>query len=231
MSAAAKKSKSVTVLGLTCAGCFGSLCLHNSTATTDASAASSVFSCAPTTDSDQPPITVAPEEEEGEKQPPPQPLQGRNQGQEQQVPHDRSSCSADFFQVSAHRLVSRSLLTELERVIGGAAPAGEVVIVSTLQHAVAELVSVGERIEAEKDKLLLTFFEYAAAFCTEMEKRSFWADYVDPCSGLLMKSAFTNVVYNEVQVRKVGSREKEKRRREGGAEDIINVNDDRALFE
>lgn len=116
--------------------------------------------------------------------------------------HDASTCPVKFH-ISAHSVLSRSLQSEVDRVIGGSIPAQDITIVCTLQNAAEELVAIGEHIEAEKDKLLLSFFDYAKTFCDRIEKAGFWADYVDPCSGLLMNSPFTNVVYNEVQFAEV----------------------------
>jgi Methylmalonic aciduria and homocystinuria type D protein len=73
------------------------------------------------------------------------------------------------------------------------------VAIPTNQKAVVDLVSMrGEAVEAEKDRLLNVFMEFAATLCQEISALHYWADYIDPCSGLPMLTRHANKVYSEV---------------------------------
>ena len=43
---------------------------------------------------------------------------------------------------------------------------------------------MGEAVEKEKDELLERFFAFARHACDAVAAQGFWADYIDPCSGL-----------------------------------------------
>lgn len=77
---------------------------------------------------------------------------------------------------------------------GGAA---ELLLVPTSQHAAMELVIWGARVAAEKDALLERFAAWASAVCDELGSGGWWADYVDPCSGLTVRTR-GGAVYPEV---------------------------------
>jgi Methylmalonic aciduria and homocystinuria type D protein len=62
-------------------------------------------------------------------------------------------------------------------------------VVTTCQQARVELVAFGAEVEAEKDRLLREFLVWAQRVCAELEKRGLWCDYIDPCSGLPVRSA------------------------------------------
>ena len=70
--------------------------------------------------------------------------------------------------------------------------------IPTNQKAREDLVAVGEHIEREKDRLLNVFITFGKYLCDELRTRGFWADYIDPCSGLPMISLNCNKVYSEV---------------------------------
>ena len=70
--------------------------------------------------------------------------------------------------------------------------------IPTNQKAREDLVSVGEHIEREKDRLLNVFITFGKYLCDELRARGYWADYIDPCSGLPMISLNCNKVYSEV---------------------------------
>eukprot|EP00953_Heterococcus_sp_UTEX-ZZ885_P022638 12511-Heterococcus_DN1.PRE.2 len=70
--------------------------------------------------------------------------------------------------------------------------------VPTNQHADTDLVNVGQPVEAEKDRLLNVFVDFAATLCNKLRSQGHWADYIDPCSGLPMLSG-GNKVYSEVE--------------------------------
>ncbi|KAH7620857.1 putative Cobalamin trafficking protein CblD [Nannochloris sp. 'desiccata'] len=72
-------------------------------------------------------------------------------------------------------------------------------IIPTCQHSEVDLVQRGERVENEKDRLLERFMEFAKHVCRTLETSGYWADYVDPCSGLPMIHRDTGSVYGEVE--------------------------------
>lgn len=53
---------------------------------------------------------------------------------------------------------------------------------------------MGEEIEKEKDRLLEEFMSFARKICETLRDRGFWADYIDPCSGLAMLTEGANKV-------------------------------------
>ena len=69
--------------------------------------------------------------------------------------------------------------------------------VPVLQRARLDIVSTGTDVEAEKDRLLERFVDWAKRFVGELRKVGAWADFCDPCSGLPWYSD-GNVVYPEV---------------------------------
>lgn len=70
--------------------------------------------------------------------------------------------------------------------------------IPTMQHAREDLVKVGDEIELEKDRLLENFMEFAKQLCNLLSKEGYFADYIDPCSGLAMITRDANKVYSEV---------------------------------
>jgi hypothetical protein len=96
--------------------------------------------------------------------------------------------------------VPRGLRAEVAHVLPGVAldDAPPLLLVPTAQRAALELVAWGDAAAAEKDRLLERFSRWAAAVCGALEARGFWADYVDPCSGLPVRTPRANAVYAEV---------------------------------
>ena len=72
------------------------------------------------------------------------------------------------------------------------------ICIPTMQHAREELVKIGDEIETEKDRLLENFMEFAKTLCDLLSKKGYFADYIDPCSGLAMITRDANKVYSEV---------------------------------
>mmetsp|Transcript_28295 Transcript_28295/g.59774 ORF Transcript_28295/g.59774 Transcript_28295/m.59774 type:complete len:206 (+) Transcript_28295:153-770(+) len=70
--------------------------------------------------------------------------------------------------------------------------------IPTNQRAREDLVAVGDHIEQEKDRLLNVFMSFGKYICEQLRAKGFWADYIDPCSGLPMMSLNCNKVYSEV---------------------------------
>ena len=71
-------------------------------------------------------------------------------------------------------------------------------LVPTCQHAAMDLVAWGDAVAAEKDLLLERFARWAKAVCEALAARGWWADFVDPCSGLAVRTPFANTPYPEV---------------------------------
>ena len=74
----------------------------------------------------------------------------------------------------------------------------ELLAIPTNQQAREDLVSVGDHVEQEKDRLLNTFMLFARDFCARVRNAGYWCDYIDPCSGLPMMTHNCNKVYSEV---------------------------------
>jgi Methylmalonic aciduria and homocystinuria type D protein len=73
------------------------------------------------------------------------------------------------------------------------------VAIPTNQRALVDLVSMrGDAVEAEKDRLLNVFMDFASAVCRDIAAANYWADYIDPCSGLPMLTRHSNKVFSEV---------------------------------
>lgn len=87
---------------------------------------------------------------------------------------------------------------------GGASAAGvnnsslRLLAIPTNQRAREDLVAVGDHIEREKDRLLNVFLDFGKYICEQLRAKGYWADYIDPCSGLPMISLNCNKVYSEV---------------------------------
>ena len=62
----------------------------------------------------------------------------------------------------------------------------EFLAIPTNQHAHEDLVAMGEKIEREKDRLLNVFIQFARNLCEKIRGAGYWADFIDPCSGLPM---------------------------------------------
>jgi Methylmalonic aciduria and homocystinuria type D protein len=65
----------------------------------------------------------------------------------------------------------------------------DLAVVTTCQRARVDLVGVGPDVESEKDRLLHVFHGWAQRVCEDLRQRDVWCDYIDPCSGLPVRSA------------------------------------------
>jgi hypothetical protein len=94
----------------------------------------------------------------------------------------------------------RLLLRELTHVFSWdqLKPEGDILAVPTFQHSVMDLVQVGSEVEVEKDRCLEAFMDFAKVLCVTLRAEGYWADYIDPCSGLPMLTPNTTKVYSEV---------------------------------
>ena len=106
----------------------------------------------------------------------------------------------DTLEISAHEC-RKAFLSELKHLLPGIVLAPNphpMLVLPTMQHAHEDLVRVGEQIEQEKDRCLETFMTFARELCARLVDRGYFADYVDPCSGLVMLTRGANKVFSEV---------------------------------
>ena len=71
-------------------------------------------------------------------------------------------------------------------------------LVPTCQRARMDLVAWGDAVAAEKDALLERFSRWAGAVCDALGAKGWWGDFVDPCSGLPVRTPHARAVYAEV---------------------------------
>jgi hypothetical protein len=115
------------------------------------------------------------------------------------------SSSSDALEVSIHTL-PRPLQREFQHVFHEKNlnidsiqdPLAEFLAIPTNQCAKEDLVGIGDHIEEEKDRLLNVYMDFAQAICQRIRDAGYWADYIDPCSGLPMITPNCNKVYSEV---------------------------------
>lgn len=62
----------------------------------------------------------------------------------------------------------------------------ELLVIPTCQKSAVDLVEWGDAAAQEKDRLLIRFQRLAKAACESLIAQGYWADYIDPCSGLPM---------------------------------------------
>jgi hypothetical protein len=71
--------------------------------------------------------------------------------------------------------------------------------VVTFQRAVNDLVRWDAPVAAEKDALLESFVAWATPVCEAVKRRGYWAEFIDPCSGLPALGERGTGVYSEVE--------------------------------
>lgn len=74
----------------------------------------------------------------------------------------------------------------------------DILAIPTNQRSSIDLVKVGGEVELEKDRCLEHFMEFGRSICEILRNQGYFADFIDPCSGLPMLSKDTNKVYSEV---------------------------------
>ncbi len=99
-------------------------------------------------------------------------------------------------EVSVHAC-GKAFLRELEPLLPGI-DLTNMLVIPTMQHSSLDLVKIGDPVEAEKDFCLEVFMDFASTFCKRMIECNHFADYVDPCSGLVMLTKDANKVFSEV---------------------------------
>lgn len=91
------------------------------------------------------------------------------------------------FQVSVHscpRLLQRELKHVFPAFFQDKKNDHEVLAVLTCQRSRMDLSQFGLDADNEKDRLLEDFVEFAQFVATKLIEQSYWADFIDPCSGL-----------------------------------------------
>lgn len=71
-------------------------------------------------------------------------------------------------------------------------------IVPTAQQSIIDLAEWGSVAATEKDLLLERFAAWADVVCAELGAAGYWADSVDPCSGLARLTKHSHTPYPEV---------------------------------
>ncbi|KAE9032112.1 hypothetical protein PR003_g9681 [Phytophthora rubi] len=105
------------------------------------------------------------------------------------------------FQVSVHacpRLMLRELKHVFPAQFQGKGSDAAVLAVLTCQKSLMDLSRYGVDADKEKDRLLETFVAFAQQVADALIARKYWADFIDPCSGLPMLTLSSNKVYSEV---------------------------------
>lgn len=99
----------------------------------------------------------------------------------------------EAFQVSVHTC-PRSLYRELAQMFPDILKKKQedmqhaVHAILTCQKAALDLSDFGDNADAEKDRLLDTFMAWAESLCKFIETQGFFVDYIDPCSGLPVRT-------------------------------------------
>ena len=101
------------------------------------------------------------------------------------------------FEYSIHS-VPRTHKDEVEAIFPKA-DISDMLIVPTCQKSGVDLVEWGDDAAKEKDRLLIQFRDIAKPVCELLISQVYWADWIDPCSGLPMIHKEGNAVYGEVQ--------------------------------
>jgi hypothetical protein len=120
----------------------------------------------------------------------------------------KESGSLNALECSVHNL-PKALMREFRHVFGDSYlhhdfdndktdESRELLAIPTNQRARQDLVAVGDAVETEKDRLLNVFMEFGEDLASKIRAKGYWADYIDPCSGLPMLSTDCNKVYSEV---------------------------------
>lgn len=115
-----------------------------------------------------------------------------------------SSAGARLVRHETHELevttvvATRAVLRELKAIFPSKKALSELVVVVTCQKSAMELVNWGDDVAVEKDRLLENFVAFAKDVVAGLTSEGFWADYIDPCSGLPAIAQESPAVYDEV---------------------------------
>ena len=120
-----------------------------------------------------------------------------------------------MFQVSAHK-PPKTVVHEIRHVFPGlidrngckgVGPEGSerngerrpVLVLCVAQRSELDLVQLTPEVAVEKDRLLEKLFAWCKLLCADLERRGYWADYIDPCSGLPFNLEGASKVWAEVE--------------------------------
>ncbi len=110
------------------------------------------------------------------------------------VPH----VDTNHLELSVHSC-SKMMMREVYHIFPHLKKSHESVLaILTIQKSRLDVVRMGREIEEEKDRCLETFMEFAELFIVRLCEEDYWADFIDPCSGLPMKTPDSNRPYSEV---------------------------------
>jgi hypothetical protein len=93
----------------------------------------------------------------------------------------------------------KRVLDQVTGIFPGLSAATDLLVIPTCQRSDVDLVTTGEAADAEKDRLLERFAEWAVALCGRLSSAGYWCDYIDPCSGLPMMHKEGQTPYSEVE--------------------------------
>ncbi|XP_041932307.1 metabolism of cobalamin associated Db isoform X2 [Alosa sapidissima] len=72
------------------------------------------------------------------------------------------------------------------------APSNSMMVVTVTQKTENDMTRWSEEVEVEREQLLSKFIEGAKEICYALQKEGFWADFIDPSSGLAFFGTYTN---------------------------------------
>ncbi|XP_018598789.2 metabolism of cobalamin associated Db isoform X2 [Scleropages formosus] len=72
------------------------------------------------------------------------------------------------------------------------APTGEMTVVTVTQKTQNDMTAWSEEVGKERDQLLEKFISGATEICSALRNAGFWADFIDPSSGLAFFGCYTN---------------------------------------
>mmetsp|Transcript_19163 Transcript_19163/g.24864 ORF Transcript_19163/g.24864 Transcript_19163/m.24864 type:complete len:172 (-) Transcript_19163:1008-1523(-) len=113
------------------------------------------------------------------------------------VHYDGNGKKGDI-EVSVVEARHRAVLREVISVFPKRSLNDQIQVIATCQKSAMELVIWGDDVAKEKDRLLEIFVAFANELCQELISMGYWADYIDPCSGLPSLNKEGNCVYDEV---------------------------------
>ncbi|XP_056611143.1 metabolism of cobalamin associated Db [Triplophysa dalaica] len=71
-------------------------------------------------------------------------------------------------------------------------PSTGMMVVTVTQRTQNDMTSWSEQVDQEREDLLAKFIEGAKEICCALQKEGFWADFIDPSSGLAFFGSYTN---------------------------------------
>ncbi|XP_026074038.1 metabolism of cobalamin associated Db [Carassius auratus] len=72
------------------------------------------------------------------------------------------------------------------------APSTDMMVVTVTQRTQNDMTAWTEQVDKERDQLLAKFVEGAKEICHALRTEGFWADFIDPSSGLAFFGSYTN---------------------------------------